>query len=55
MMLGALKVTPAHDLRDFELAERHKLNMLNIFDDSGVANEHCGEFRVHYILNHSSE
>ena len=29
---GAVKVTPAHDFNDFEIAQRHKLEPINIFD-----------------------
>jgi valyl-tRNA synthetase len=32
---GAVKVTPAHDQADFELASRHKLPLVNILDDEG--------------------
>jgi len=33
---GAVKLTPAHDRRDFELAERHNLNRYSIiFDEKG--------------------
>ncbi|HSE77822.1 MAG TPA: valine--tRNA ligase [Alphaproteobacteria bacterium] len=28
---GAVKITPAHDFNDFEVARRHKLEMVNIF------------------------
>lgn len=43
---GALKVTPGHDLRDFEIADRHGLKLLNIFDNRGIANENCGIYQV---------
>ena len=29
---GAVKITPAHDFNDFEVARRHQLPMINIFD-----------------------
>jgi valyl-tRNA synthetase len=29
---GAVKITPAHDFNDFEVGKRHKLPMINIFD-----------------------
>ncbi|HEY2730216.1 MAG TPA: valine--tRNA ligase [Polyangia bacterium] len=41
---GAVKVTPAHDLNDFETGQRHKLPMISIFDDGGVVNAEGGEF-----------
>ncbi|KPM11960.1 valyl-tRNA synthetase 2, mitochondrial (putative)-like protein [Sarcoptes scabiei] len=32
---GILKLTPAHSVTDYEIANRHKLPLLNIFDDRG--------------------
>lgn len=36
---GALKVTPAHDLNDYELGQKHNLAVLDILDDAGFLNE----------------
>ena len=36
---GALKVTPAHDPNDFEIAERHALPVVSIFTDRGTLNK----------------
>lgn len=36
---GALKVTPAHDINDYNLGIKHKLNSINIFNDNGTLNE----------------
>ncbi len=36
---GALKVTPAHDVNDFELGKRHNLETLNILTKDGRINE----------------
>ncbi|MCU0373302.1 MAG: valine--tRNA ligase [Ignavibacteria bacterium] len=36
---GALKVTPAHDINDFELGTKHKLEFLNILSKDGKINE----------------
>ena len=36
---GALKVTPAHDFNDFEIAKRHNLNSINIFEKNGKLNQ----------------
>ena len=36
---GCLKVTPAHDLNDYELGIKHKLPVLDILDDAGFLNE----------------
>ncbi|MFZ3349801.1 MAG: valine--tRNA ligase [Xanthobacteraceae bacterium] len=30
---GAVKITPAHDFNDFEVGKRHKLPLINVFDD----------------------
>lgn len=35
---GALKVTPAHDMNDYEIGQRHNLEVIDILDDSGVLN-----------------
>ncbi|RXK49579.1 valine--tRNA ligase [Aquirufa rosea] len=36
---GCLKVTPAHDLNDYELGIKHKLPVIDIIDDNGSLNE----------------
>lgn len=36
---GCLKVTPAHDLNDYELGIRHNLPVIDILDDEGKLNE----------------
>ncbi|MBO4446675.1 MAG: valine--tRNA ligase, partial [Bacteroidales bacterium] len=36
---GCLKVTPAHDINDYEIGLRHNLPVLDIIDDSGRLNE----------------
>ena len=36
---GALKVTPSHDLTDFELSMRHDLERVTIMDNYGRINE----------------
>ena len=35
---GVMKVTPAHDTNDFLLGQRHELEQLNIFDETGRLN-----------------
>jgi valyl-tRNA synthetase len=42
---GAVKVTPAHDVNDFECAQRLKLPAVAIFDARGVLNENAGRFK----------
>ncbi|XP_052134317.1 valine--tRNA ligase, mitochondrial 1-like [Oryza glaberrima] len=39
---GAVKITPAHDLDDFNTGKRHKLEFINIFTDDGNINENGG-------------
>jgi len=36
---GCLKVTPAHDLNDYELGIRHHLPVIDILNDNGTLNE----------------
>jgi valyl-tRNA synthetase len=38
---GCLKVTPAHDLNDYELGVRHKLPVVDIINDNGTLNENA--------------
>ena len=42
---GVVKVTPAHDTNDYEVGKRHNLEFITIFDEKGILNEHCGEFK----------
>lgn len=42
---GVVKVTPAHDVNDYEVGKRHNLEFLTIFDDKGILNEFAGEFK----------
>ncbi|MGW8315188.1 MAG: valine--tRNA ligase [Bacteroidales bacterium] len=36
---GALKITPAHDINDYELGLKHNLESIEIFNDDGTLNE----------------
>ena len=38
---GALKVTPAHDINDYYLGIKYKLETINIFNDDGTLNENA--------------
>ena len=38
---GCLKVTPAHDLNDYELGLKHKLPVIDILNDDGTLNENA--------------
>jgi valyl-tRNA synthetase len=35
---GVVKITPAHDFNDFEVALRHGLDRINVMDESGIIN-----------------
>jgi len=37
---GALKITPAHDINDYEIGQKHQLPMIDALDDDGNLNEH---------------
>lgn len=41
---GAVKMTPAHDPNDFEVAQRHDLEIICVTNDDGTMNENAGEF-----------
>ena len=41
---GCLKVTPAHDVNDYMLGEKHQLETIDIFHDDGSLNEHGGVY-----------
>ena len=37
---GALKITPAHDVNDYEIGKKHQLEIIDALDDDGNLNEH---------------
>lgn len=42
---GALKITPSHDFNDYEVGQRHSLEMINIFDEKArVLDEFGGPY-----------
>ena len=41
---GAVKMTPAHDPNDFEVAQRHNLEIITVTNDDGTMNENAGRF-----------
>ncbi len=41
---GALKITPAHDINDYEIGQRHQLSITDALDDDANLNE----FGLHY-------
>ncbi|MEJ8843786.1 valine--tRNA ligase [Lacibacter sp. H375] len=36
---GALKVTPAHDMNDYQLGQKHNLEVVDIFNEDGTLND----------------
>ena len=41
---GCLKVTPAHDINDYELSRKHNLEVIDILNDNGTLNKNA----LHY-------
>ena len=41
---GCLKITPAHDVNDYMLGEKHHLPSIDIFNDDGTLNENGGSY-----------
>lgn len=41
---GALKVTPAHDPADYQIAQRHNLPLILVLDEAGRMNENAGPY-----------
>ena len=38
---GALKITPAHDFNDYDVGQRHKLDIINVFTEEGKINDNA--------------
>ncbi len=47
---GAVKITPAHDVNDFEVGLRHNLEVITVFDDKGIMNKSAGKYQGMTIL-----
>jgi valyl-tRNA synthetase len=41
---GALKITPAHDPNDFEIGQRHGLQIINIMNKDATLNDNAGPY-----------
>ena len=41
---GCLKVTPAHDINDYNLGIKHHLDTIDIFNDNGTISEAAGMY-----------
>ncbi len=46
---GVVKITPAHDFDDFEVAQRHNLPLVRVINYDGTMNEKAGKFKGLYI------
>lgn len=42
---GLVKVTPAHDANDFEIAKRHNLDFIFVIDDDGKMTDEAGKYK----------
>lgn len=42
---GCVKITPSHDVNDFEMGQRHNLPHVVVMDDHGVMNENAGKYK----------
>jgi len=42
---GALKITPAHDPNDFEIANRHNIERIKVINEDGRMNELAGPYK----------
>ncbi|MCA9883299.1 MAG: valine--tRNA ligase [Anaerolineae bacterium] len=41
---GAVKITPAHDFNDYDIAQRHNLEMINILNKDATLNANAGPY-----------
>ena len=41
---GCLKITPAHDINDYNIGVKYKLDSIDVFHDDGTLNEHGGQY-----------
>lgn len=41
---GALKITPGHDPNDFEIGQRHGLQIINVLNPDATMSEQCGPY-----------
>ena len=45
-ILGIVKITPAHDQFDYEVAKNNNLKMIDIIDENGLLNDNAGQYAV---------
>ncbi len=41
---GCLKITPAHDINDYEIGLRHNLPSIDVFNENGTISARAGLF-----------
>lgn len=47
---GVVKITPAHDFNDFEVAQRHNLEAIRVINHDGTLNHRAGRFEGMSVL-----
>lgn len=47
---GVVKITPAHDFNDFEVAQRHNLEAIRVINHDGTLNHRAGRFEGMTVL-----
>ena len=47
---GALKITPAHDFNDYDVGQRNKLEIINVFTEEGKINNNAPVSYTHLTL-----
>ncbi|MBE8221258.1 MAG: valine--tRNA ligase [Bdellovibrionales bacterium] len=47
---GAVKLTPAHDFNDYEMAKKHNLEFINILNQNGILNKNAGPYEGLNVL-----
>jgi len=52
---GAVKITPAHDLVDFEIGEKHKLSIINVINKEGKMTKEAGKDYAGLTINDCRE
>ena len=45
---GAVKITPGHDSKDYDVGKRHSLDIVNILEDDGTMVNVPAPFQVPY-------
>ncbi|HMT18648.1 MAG TPA: valine--tRNA ligase [Candidatus Saccharibacteria bacterium] len=48
---GVVKITPAHDLNDWEVAQRHNLEAIRVINHDGTMNHRAGRFEGMTVLD----